>query len=79
MPSPQAGEDWAPLLPLCHPPPSSHGTTLQVHLVMQYCDMGTLDQAIKRGCFRHPETGQPKLVSEAGRAVQPEAREECGG
>ena len=46
---------------------------------MQYCDMGTLDQAIKRGCFRHPETGQPKLVSEAGRAVQPEAREECGG
>ena len=29
---------------------------------MQYCDMGSLEQAIKAGLFRD-EAGQPKLVS----------------
>jgi serine/threonine protein kinase len=34
---------------------------IQVHLVMQYCDMGTLEQAIRRGDFHDPRSGQPKL------------------
>lgn len=43
----------------------------QVHLVMQYCDMGTLEQAIRRGEFHDAQTGQPKLVRQAGaRAFQ---------
>lgn len=33
-----------------------------MHLVMQYCDMGTLDQAIKSGAFWDEETGEPLLV-----------------
>ncbi len=29
---------------------------------MQYCDMGTLDAAIKEGVFKDPKTGLPNLV-----------------
>ncbi|KAL4420274.1 hypothetical protein ABPG77_005614 [Micractinium sp. CCAP 211/92] len=36
-------------------------TPLQVQLVMQYCDMGTLDAAIKEGVFKDPKTGLPNL------------------
>lgn len=36
----------------------------QVQLVMQYCDMGTLDAAIKEGVFKDPETGLPRTVGQ---------------
>jgi hypothetical protein len=43
-----------------------HGTKgvllVQVQLVMQYCDLGSLEKAIKRGDFQHPETGEPLVV-----------------
>jgi hypothetical protein len=29
---------------------------------MQYCDMGTLDKAIKRGVFEDADTGLPRMV-----------------
>lgn len=31
---------------------------------MQYCDMGTLDAAIKEGVFKDPETGLPRTVGQ---------------
>lgn len=46
----------------CADPPQ---IALQVHLVMQYCDMGTLEQAVRRGDFHNLQTSQPKLVREA--------------
>ena len=50
------------------PPPVPHATRAasfwpsQVQLVMQYCDMGTLQQAINQGVFKDAATGTPKLV-----------------
>ena len=41
---------------------------VQVQLVMQYCDMGTLDAAIKDGTFQDADTGLPLAVRRAGRA-----------
>ncbi|KAL4439991.1 hypothetical protein ABPG75_002992 [Micractinium tetrahymenae] len=39
-----------------------HGVHLiQVQLVMQFCDLGTLDSAIKQGLFKDPETGLPRM------------------
>lgn len=29
---------------------------------MEFCDLGSLEKAIKRGEFQHPETGQPLTV-----------------
>jgi len=29
---------------------------------MQYCDLGSLEKAIKQGEFQHPETGEPRVV-----------------
>ena len=34
----------------------------QVQLVMQFCDMGTLDAAIKEGLFKDSKTGLPNMV-----------------
>ncbi|KDD72603.1 hypothetical protein H632_c3136p0, partial [Helicosporidium sp. ATCC 50920] len=38
------------------------GVAIQVHLVMQYCDRGTLDSAIREGVFLNPQTGRPRLL-----------------
>ncbi|EFN52748.1 hypothetical protein CHLNCDRAFT_58735 [Chlorella variabilis] len=35
--------------------------TIHVQLVMQYCDLGTLEQSVRAGMFRDAETGQVKL------------------
>ncbi|KAL4439989.1 hypothetical protein ABPG75_002990 [Micractinium tetrahymenae] len=35
--------------------------SIQVQLVMQFCDMGTLDSAIKQGLFKGPNTGLPRM------------------
>lgn len=45
---------------------------------MQYCDMGTLEQAVRRGDFHNPLSGQPKLVRQQQAAclqVRPTATE----
>lgn len=36
---------------------------MQVHMVVDFCDMGTLETAIFGGVFEHPVTGKPRLVS----------------
>lgn len=35
---------------------------MQVHMVVEFCDRGTLENAILTGAFAHPVTGQPRLV-----------------
>ena len=34
---------------------------------MQYCSLGTLEQAVKRGVFVDAATGAPNMVSGEGR------------